>query len=150
MESTRNWLSDAKLRVSYGLIGNQNISGGGYASTYGSTIYDRYSFGSPNTASIGAGIITVGNPVLKWETSKQFDIGLDLSLFNNSIEIVADYFRKNIDDMLMQEPQPTTLGFPISLCKCRIYAQCRMGIRCYLSQNMGRSQLYSFRQYFHL
>ena len=112
MESTRNWLSDAKLRVSYGLIGNQNISGGGYASTYGSTIYDRYSFGSPNTASIGAGIITVGNPVLKWETSKQFDIGLDLSLFNNSIEIVADYFRKNIDDMLMQEPQPTTLGFP--------------------------------------
>lgn len=112
MKSTNNWLSDAKLRISYGLIGNQNISGGGYASTFGSTIYDRYSFGSPNTASIGAGIITVGNPVLKWETSKQFDIGLDLSLLNNSIEIVADYFRKNIDDMLMQEPQPTTLGFP--------------------------------------
>lgn len=112
MESTRNWLSDAKLRVSYGMIGNQNISGGVYYSTYGSTIYDRYCFGSNTTPSIGAGVVTVGNPKLKWETSKQFDLGLDLSLFNNSLEIVTDYFRKDIEDMLMREPQPTTLGFP--------------------------------------
>ncbi len=112
MKPTQNWLSDGKIRISYGHIGNQNISGGAYMSTYGSTIYDRYNFGSPDTAVIGAGITSVGNPVVMWETSKQFDLGLDLSLFNNSLDVTADYFIKDIAHMLMQEPQPSTLGLP--------------------------------------
>lgn len=105
-----SWLSDGKIRASYGHIGNQNIGGGAYMSTWGSTIYDRYNFGSPSTAVIGAGVTSVGNPELMWETSRQFDVGLDLSFFNNSLDFVVDYFVKNIDNMLMQEPQPTTLG----------------------------------------
>ena len=113
MKTAHSWLDDAKLRVSYGLIGNQNVPGGLNYSQYGSSIYDYYCFGSPTTPSIGSGVITVGNPVMEWETSKQFDLGLDLLLFNNSLEIVADYFRKDIDNMLMQEPLPTTLGFPM-------------------------------------
>lgn len=110
MKSAGSWLSDGKIRASYGHIGNQNIGGGAYMSTWGSTIYDRYNFGSPSTAVIGAGVTSVGNPELMWETSRQFDIGLDLSFFNNSLDFVVDYFVKNIDNMLMQEPQPTTLG----------------------------------------
>lgn len=110
LKGASNWLSDGKLRVSYGHIGNQNIGGGAYMSTYGSTIYDRYNFGSPNSAAIGAGVTSVGNRVLKWETSRQFDVGLDMSFFNNSLDFVADYFIKDIHDMLMQEPQPMTLG----------------------------------------
>lgn len=110
MKSAGRWLSDGKIRASYGHIGNQNIGGGAYMSTWGSTIYDRYNFGSPSTAVIGAGVTSVGNPELMWETSRQFDVGLDLSFFNNSLDFVVDYFVKNIDNMLMQEPQPTTLG----------------------------------------
>lgn len=110
MRSAGSWLSDGKIRASYGHIGNQNIGGGAYMSTWGSTIYDRYNFGSPSTAVIGAGVTSVGNPELMWETSRQFDLGLDLSFFNNSLDFVVDYFVKNIDNMLMQEPQPTTLG----------------------------------------
>lgn len=110
MKSAGSWLSDGKIRASYGHIGNQNIGGGAYMSTWGSTIYDRYNFGSPSTAVIGAGVTSVGNPELMWETSRQFDIGLDLSFFNSSLDFVVDYFVKNIDNMLMQEPQPTTLG----------------------------------------
>lgn len=110
MKSAGSWLSDGKIRASYGHIGNQNIGGGAYMSTWGSTIYDRYNFGSPSTAVIGAGVTSVGNPELMWETSRQFDVGLDLSFFNNSLDFVVDYFVKNIDNMLMQEPQPTTLG----------------------------------------
>lgn len=110
MKSAGSWLSDGKIRASYGHIGNQNIGGGAYISTWGSTIYDRYNFGSPSTAVIGAGVTSVGNPELMWETSRQFDLGLDLSFFNNSLDFVVDYFVKNIDNMLMQEPQPTTLG----------------------------------------
>lgn len=110
MKSAGSWLSDGKIRASYGHIGNQNIGGGAYMSTWGSTIYDRYNFGSPSTAVIGAGVTSVGNPELMWETSRQFDVGLDLSFFNSSLDFVVDYFVKNIDNMLMQEPQPTTLG----------------------------------------
>lgn len=110
MKSAGSWLSDGKIRASYGHIGNQNIGGGAYMSTWGSTIYDRYNFGSPSTAVIGAGVTSVGDPELMWETSRQFDVGLDLSFFNNSLDFVVDYFVKNIDNMLMQEPQPTTLG----------------------------------------
>lgn len=110
MKSAGSWLSDGKIRASYGHIGNQSIGGGAYMSTWGSTIYDRYNFGSPSTAVIGAGVTSVGNPELMWETSRQFDVGLDLSFFNNSLDFVVDYFVKNIDNMLMQEPQPTTLG----------------------------------------
>lgn len=110
MKSAGSWLSDGKIRASYGHIGNQNIGGGAYMSTWGSTIYDRYNFGSPSTSVIGAGVTSVGNPELMWETSRQFDVGLDLSFFNSSLDFVVDYFVKNIDNMLMQEPQPTTLG----------------------------------------
>ena len=110
MKSAGSWLSDGKIRASYGHIGNQNIGGGAYMSTWGSTIYDRYNFGSPSAAVIGAGVTSVGNPELMWETSRQFDVGLDLSFFNSSLDFVVDYFVKNIDNMLMQEPQPTTLG----------------------------------------
>lgn len=102
MKSAGSWLSDGKIRASYGHIGNQNIGGGAYMSTWGSTIYDRYNFGSPSTAVIGAGVTSVGNPELMWETSRQFDVGLDLSFFNNSLDFVVDYFVKNIDNMLMQ------------------------------------------------
>ena len=112
LESTTSWLTDGKLRVSYGHIGNQNIGGGAYLSTYGTNIYDRYVFGDESSASIGGGRQFVGNPVLMWETSKQFDIGLDLNLFNGKIEFVADYFNKKIENMLIEEPQPSTLGFP--------------------------------------
>ncbi|MDR1719231.1 MAG: TonB-dependent receptor [Dysgonamonadaceae bacterium] len=112
LSPANNWLSDGKLRISYGLIGNQNIGGGAYMSTYGSSIYDRYVFGDENTASIGGGRLSIGNPELKWETSKQFDLGIDLNLMNGKFEVIADYFRKDIENMLMIEPQPTTLGFP--------------------------------------
>ncbi|MEO6148540.1 MAG: TonB-dependent receptor [Mucilaginibacter sp.] len=109
-----NWLTDGKLRASYGLIGNQNIGGGAYLSTYGNSIYDRYEFGDENTPYIGSGRQTTGNEVLKWETSKQLDVGLDLSLFSGKLNFTADYFDKKIDNMLLIVPLPSTLGYPTS------------------------------------
>lgn len=111
MKATESWLSDAKLRVSYGLIGNQEVGGGAYMSAYGSGIYDRFSFGDEFSSEIGGGRTFIGNPVLKWETSKQLDLGLDLNFFNGKIEFTADYFHKNVDNMLIMEPQPAALGF---------------------------------------
>ena len=112
MESTRSWLDEAKIRVSYGHIGNQNVTGGSYQSTYGTNIWNRYQFGNASTVYISSGRLSVGNGSLKWETSKQFDLGVDLGLLKGKLDITADYFSKRICDMLMMEPQPTTLGYP--------------------------------------
>lgn len=112
--NTNSWLADGKLRASYGLIGNQNIAGGAYLSTYGTSIYNRYTFGSPDGTAIGAGRISTGNGLLQWETSKQLDIGLDLSFFNGKLNFVADYFDKKVADMLMIVPLPSALGYPNS------------------------------------
>jgi TonB-linked SusC/RagA family outer membrane protein len=111
-DASNKWLTSGKLRASYGLIGNQNISGGAYLSTYGSSIYDRYLFGNSSTPYIGAGRVSTGNEVLQWETSKQMDIGLDLSMFSNRVTFVADYFDKRVEKMLMIVPLPSALGFP--------------------------------------
>lgn len=111
MEGARGWLDDAKLRASYGVIGNQNISGGNYYTTYGSGKYDTYSFGTPEKYNYAYHEVTVGNADLEWERSKQFDVGLDLTMFNYRLEVVVDYFNKTVDKMLLQEPLPLTLGF---------------------------------------
>lgn len=113
-DGSNNWLTDGKIRASYGLIGNQNISSGAYLSTYGNSIYDRYLFGDNNSPYIGTGRISTGNELLRWETSKQLDIGIDLSMFSNRLTFVADYFDKRVEDMLMIVPLPTALGFPSS------------------------------------
>ena len=112
MESTRSWLDEAKIRASYGHIGNQNIAGGSYQSTYGTNIWNRYQFGNAQTVYIASGRLSVGNASLMWETSKQFDLGVDVGLLRGKLDITADYFSKEICNMLMQEPQPTTLGYP--------------------------------------
>jgi TonB-linked SusC/RagA family outer membrane protein len=105
-----SWLEDAKLRASYGLIGNQNVGSGAYLSTYGNT--SRYLFGNNNTPYLGAGRVSVGNPSLQWEISKQADIGLEATLFKDKLNIVVDYFNKRVENMLLQLPLPTTLGYP--------------------------------------
>ncbi len=106
-----NWLDDAKLRASYGLIGNQNVTvSGAYLSPYGNTGY--YYFGATGVAAMGGGRSAVGNPDLQWETSKQTDIGLDLSLLKGKFIVTVDYFNKKVEDMLVQVPLPSTLGFP--------------------------------------
>lgn len=109
-----SWLADGKLRASYGLIGNQNIGSGAYLSTYGSGIYDRYEFGDDNSPYIGAGRIAAGNPVLQWETSKQLDIGIDLTMLDGKLNFTADYFDKKVDNMLLIVPLPSALGYPNS------------------------------------
>ncbi|WP_247235709.1 TonB-dependent receptor [Telluribacter sp. SYSU D00476] len=104
------WLSEGKLRASYGLIGNQNVGNGAYLSTYGNN--GRYLFGNNTTGYLGAGRTSIGNPILQWETSKQTDVGLDVGLFENKVNLTVDYFNKEIDNMLLIVPLPTTLGYP--------------------------------------
>lgn len=105
------WLSEGKLRGSYGLIGNQNISRYNYETNL--NLNSNYIFydGSGNEVLV-QGVVqkTLPNPNAKWEATEMFDIGIEATLFNNKIELVADYFVKKTKDMLLQVAIPPSSG----------------------------------------
>jgi TonB-linked SusC/RagA family outer membrane protein len=99
-------ISFMKMRASYGITGNNNI--GNYTSI-SHVPYSNYVF---NGALVpGATISTLQNPVLQWERNKQWDIGLDLSLFNNRLSFTYDYYHKLSDGLIQDRPIPRASGF---------------------------------------
>lgn len=104
-------ISTLKLRVSYGSTGNQEI--GNYRSLVLLGTRGQAIFG--NTAEVGISTIQLANPNLKWETTKQFDAGLDFGLLENRITGSIDYYNKNTKDLLLELPVPTTTGFATTL-----------------------------------
>lgn len=107
-----SWLNSGKLRASWGLIGNQNISRGAYQNTYSGNM-GYYLFGPYNPQLIG-GSNYLGNPNVQWEQTEQIDIGLDLSFLQNKLAVTLDAYQKTTDGMLLNVPLPAYLGFPNS------------------------------------
>ncbi|MFN7119615.1 MAG: TonB-dependent receptor domain-containing protein, partial [Saprospiraceae bacterium] len=99
-----------KIRTSYGLSGNQEI---GTYQSLAALATQNANFG--NTVSIGIGPSRVANPDLKWETTSQVNIGVDLGLFNNRLSITADYYQKKTTDLLLSVPLPFTSGYASAL-----------------------------------
>ncbi len=99
-------ISDLKLRVSYGLTGNSEI--GEYRSL--ANLGTNTAIFNGNRAS-GTVISSLANPNLEWEKSEQLDLGFDLGLFNDRIELTADYFIRNTRDLLLNAPVPRTSGY---------------------------------------
>ena len=100
-----------KLRASWGQIGNQEI--GNYASltTFGpgsSTVFNNQEVTSLSPTRIA-------NPDLKWETTEQFNVGLDVSIFKGRLSGTFDYFIKNTKDMLINIPLPVASGYSFIL-----------------------------------
>jgi TonB-linked SusC/RagA family outer membrane protein len=104
-----NFISDAKLRLSYGLTGNNRISDFGYLSQITLGVIPGYSYNNGST-STGAQLSSLGNPDLKWETTTQTNIGYDLSLFKSRVNLTVDVYRKNTKDLLLLANLPYTLG----------------------------------------
>lgn len=106
MESTRDVISNLKIRASYGIIGNQDISPySTLALLSGTTTY----FGTANGVS-GYWENSIATPDIKWEKTKQFDLGFDLGLFNNRIDLSVDYFNKETSDALLTTNLASYLG----------------------------------------
>lgn len=108
MESTRNFLDLLKFRVSYGLLGNQDIGNYPYASTI-NTGYGYY-LGDGKELSDGVAQVALANRDITWEKSKQFDVGVDLIMLKDKLTLTADYYVKKIDDMLLRFPLPYYAG----------------------------------------
>ncbi|WP_409021419.1 SusC/RagA family TonB-linked outer membrane protein [Dyadobacter sp. LHD-138] len=100
-------VSFAKVRASYGLIGNNNI--GNYTQYALVNNTTNAVFGS-NVAT-GAAVISLANRNLSWETTKQFDIGLDLGLFNDRIQFIYDFYNKRTTNLLYAVQIPQEAGF---------------------------------------
>lgn len=103
--------SDLKLRVSYGKSGNDRIPDFFYIRTIGGTEY-YFNGGSP---AFGFAPQVPGNDILKWETTNQFDVGLDMGFFDSRIAFTTDYYYKKTIDMLYSSEIPYTTGYPVYL-----------------------------------
>lgn len=110
MENTRDWLSNFKVRLSWGKNGNDNI--GDFAYTTLSTVgaSSNYYFGSTATLQYGSKANRLANPDLKWEESEQTDLGLDFGFFNNALTFTVDYFVKKTNGMIIDMPIPSYVG----------------------------------------
>ncbi|KAB7726851.1 SusC/RagA family TonB-linked outer membrane protein [Rudanella paleaurantiibacter] len=102
-----NWVSNFKLRSSWGISGNDRIGNYIYEQTYNTGL--DYFLGD---AVVGAVALTsLANPNITWETIRQLNVGLDLELFQNRLYFSADYFRRNSTDILYTNfPVPNSLG----------------------------------------
>ncbi len=104
----KHWLSFAKIRVSWGQNGNDKI--GDYS--YSTVVLpgQNYTFGPSERITNGSAPQQASNPDLRWETSEQANLGLDLEAWNGKVNFSADYYRKYTRDMLSRVPIPTIVG----------------------------------------
>ena len=105
--SEEPWMSGSmfdnfKVRASYGLAGNQSIANYASKATYCSANYKD---------ERGIGPCNLGNVNLGWEKTKEFNIGVDLSLWQGRMTFTADYYDKNTSDLLVNRPIPSTSGY---------------------------------------
>ena len=101
------WLSDMKLRAGYGLTGNQaSVGNYAYASVW-QTI--QYNFNGNQVNAIAPSVMP--NPNVRWEEVEQYNIGADLTMFNDRVNLSLDAYVKNTNDMLVDMSVPISTGY---------------------------------------
>ncbi|MFI5137034.1 MAG: SusC/RagA family TonB-linked outer membrane protein [Sphingobacteriales bacterium] len=117
IKSAFPFISDGKLRVGWGRLGNNRLNLFSYdvytfsGSPTGNLVY---SLGQPKQFVSGTTVTTVGNPLLHWESTDQADAGIDLGFLNNSITFTADYYNRKSSGLLVNIPLPPSLGIGLS------------------------------------
>lgn len=113
MESTNNWLSELKIRASWGVLGDAEKVG--YYPTAQVLSYNpkAYAFNGSLVGGAYSGIAINRN--ISWEESQQTNIGLDFGIFNQKIKFTADYFINNRNNILYSAPVPSEFGLSAPL-----------------------------------
>ncbi|WP_445756775.1 SusC/RagA family TonB-linked outer membrane protein [Polaribacter sp.] len=114
-----NLISNLKLRASYGQTGNSSIPA--YSSEaklgpgplIGGSNIPGYTAAFGSNSAGGTGLITLENSDLRWEVVTQYDIGVELGLFDNRINLELDYYNRKTTDMLLNAPIPESSGFSV-------------------------------------
>jgi len=104
------FITEAKLRTSYGVTGNNRVGDFARYPQLTNPLGASYPFnnGSPSTGAIQS---SLGNENLKWESTTQADIGIDLGFLKDRILFTADIYRKTTSDLLLNADIPSTTGF---------------------------------------
>ena len=105
------WLSQGKLRLGWGQVGNQSIPSDAPLTLLRTNA--RYAFG--DGFLVGSQLSTVGNTNLRWETVEDYNLGLDLGFFRNRLNVTADIYKKTSHGMLYQKDNVWVLGYPNNL-----------------------------------
>jgi TonB-linked SusC/RagA family outer membrane protein len=105
MDWSDSWLTDAKLRGSYGMTGNQAI--GDYDAQ---TEFVLGSYAYNNQSGIRTST-KMGNPLLKWESTEQYNAGIDITALGGKITFTGDYYVKNTSDLLYDADLPFEVGY---------------------------------------
>ncbi len=106
------WVSNIKLRASYGKLGNNTILPYFFATTINS--FAGYDFN--NALAPGTTVVSSFDPNVRWEDVKTTDVAAEFGLFNNDLQFTAEYFVKNSTNLLIGVPLPYSTGaFPASI-----------------------------------
>ena len=110
MESQRDWLSNLKLRASWGKNGIDNIPDFRFSTQTTTGGNNNYYFGKQAGMVYGSKSDHLANEDLRWEESEQTDLGLDFGFFNNQLTFSVDYYVKKTNGMIIQTPIPSYVG----------------------------------------
>ncbi len=110
IKDNAGWLSNGKLRLSWGQTGNNRVGNYDYLAQL---ITDDNIYKYPWNSSFHTGYVldAMGNEKLKWETTEQLDFGVDLGFFNSRINLTVDYYIKTTKDLLLSADIPASSGF---------------------------------------
>ncbi|MEP6792746.1 MAG: TonB-dependent receptor [Saprospiraceae bacterium] len=101
------WLDRCKVRGSFGILGNQNAS----SPSTGAVTSGLYGvFGPDESLNQGATLVSLANANLKWETSRQTDIGVEMGILDGSIELEVDWYNRLTYDIIAAVPIPDYVG----------------------------------------
>jgi len=103
------WVNNLKLRVSYGLIGNQNMDDYSYEN-FVESANQFYTLGTDQSDVPAPLPKQFGNPSAKWETSYVTNLGLDLGVFDDKLTLTMEYYDKFTEDLLIKVPVPASSG----------------------------------------
>lgn len=104
------FIENIKVRAGYGETGNQNIPAYSTYRSIPSGARYNYFFNGTSATNVGLGHASFADENLTWETTKQFNVGLDFTFLAGRIELNADWYKKNTTDLLIDLPIPRFSG----------------------------------------
>jgi TonB-linked SusC/RagA family outer membrane protein len=105
------WLSQLKLRASYGSTGNNRINPNAWQLSYNTSNENKpYYLGEAEASNFIPGV-ALYNPLLQWETTINRNLGLDFSILNNRLSGTLDFYWNSTKDLLVQAPVPPNSGY---------------------------------------
>ncbi|WP_170982720.1 TonB-dependent receptor [Dyadobacter frigoris] len=128
------WLDFLKARASYGKIGNQGVSP--YA-TLSQILTSNYVFGDGGVPTVTIYPSTMPNSDLHWESTKQLDLGIDMTLLKNKVSLTLDYYDRKTSDLLYQQLLAPSNGFTVI--NSNLASMSNRGVEVTLAYNVIRS-----------